>query len=93
MTITLSSIFLTEYVFLSFPRLKKEQVLLELFKIKNSVPLHHFTISTTLKSRERGEREPRIDATELQKNLGMPLTRTEETPGVLYDTILTVPDG
>lgn len=81
MTITLSSIFLTEYVFLSFPRLKKEQVLLELFKIKTSVPLHHFTISTTLKPRERGEREPRIDATELQKNLGMPLTRTEETRG------------
>lgn len=34
MTITLSSILLTEYVFLSFPRLKKEQVLLALFKVK-----------------------------------------------------------
>lgn len=36
MTITLSSILLTEYVFLSFPRLKKEQVLLALFKVKKT---------------------------------------------------------
>lgn len=96
MTITLSSVLLTEYVFLSFPRLKKEQVLLALFKVKkkkNLVPLYHFTISAILKSQTGDDREPRIDVTELQKNLGRPLTCTEETLGVFCDTILAALDG
>lgn len=57
------------------------------------VPLYHFTISAILKSQTGDDREPRIDVTELQKNLGRPLTCTEETLGVFYDTILADLDG